>query len=448
MAFGFGGPLPRFGRSMWALLGSFLVQHTGYYLALPFLALICTQEYGLTADQAGLVLGGISLAYQIAGVVGGPLSDRIGRRLAMVVGQALQAGGFLAFAWVRPLPALLAAGVVLGAGVGLYAPAARAGIAALATGERERTTAFSMRGITANIGMSIGPLVGALLLGRPVLFFGAAAAFQAALAVALPLALPAGCERGACTVGAAGAIGRALRNLPFVLFSLVAVLIWALDAQMVTAVPLRVAELTGNPRSVGPLATFNSLLIIFLQVPVSTWLLRRLHPLSAMAAGILLTGAGLASIAWAGSFLHLGGSVALIALGQMLYVPTIDSTVSTFARGEAIGTFFGLATLVWGLGTATGNLVGGRAIAAARRLGSPALPWLLFAGISVGAALGLAMLRRWPAMRASVRAEGKAAAGGGGTPVAARWEPEPAVQEEGWPRLIGAGPVSAEPEER
>lgn len=436
---------------MWALLGSFLVQHTGFYLALPFLAVIFTQQFGLTAGQAGLVLSVISLAYQFAGVIGGPLSDRIGRRFAMVLGLALQATGFLAYAWLRPLPALLGAAALVGAGGGLFAPAARAGIAALATGEAERTTAFSVRGIAANVGMSIGPLLGAVLLGRPLWFFSTAAVVHAALALALPLVLPAGCEGGACAAGTGGTIVRALRNLPFVLFSLAAVVIWSLDAQMTTALPLRVAEVTGNPRAVGPLSTLNSLLIIFLQVPVSTWLLRRLHPLNAMAGGILLTGGGLASVAWAGGSVHLAGSVALIALGQMLYVPTIDSAVSTFARGEAIGTFFGLATLVWGLGTATGNLVGGQAIAAAGRLGSPALPWFLFAGVAVGAAAGLTVLRHWPAMRAALRGEAKGTpvgSAGAPAPGVVRWEPEAANRGEGLQRPVRSGPAPPETDDQ
>lgn len=367
MAFGFGSRL-RFGRSMWVLLASFVVQHAGFYLAMPFLAVIFTQQFGLTPGQAGLVLAAISVAYQVAGVIGGPLSDRIGRRLSMVLGLSLQAAGFLAYAWVRPLPALLAVATLVGGGGGLFAPAARAGIAALATGENERTTAFSLRGIAANIGMSIGPLLGALLLGRPWLFFGTAAALHGALALVLPLLLPAGCEGGACAAGTGSVIRRALRNAPFVLFSLAAVVIWSLDAQLVTALPLRVAEMTGNPRAIGPLATLNSVLIIVLQVPVSTWLLRWLHPMSALALGVALIGGGLASVAWAGSLIHLSGSIALIALGQMLYGPTIDSTVSTFAGGEAVGTFFGLATLVWGLGTAAGNVLGGQAMLWARRV--------------------------------------------------------------------------------
>lgn len=403
MAFGFGRGLPKFERSMWALLGSFLVQHTGFYLALPFLAVIFTQQFGLTPGQAGLVLAVISLSYQIAGVIGGPLSDRIGRRLTMVPGLFLQAVGFLSYAWVRSLWALVGAGVLVGVGGGLFAPAARAGIAALASDEQERTTAFSVRGVAANIGMSIGPLLGAVLIGSPLLFFGAAAVFHAVLALALPLLLPSGCEKGACSAGAGGAILRALRNLPFVLFSLAAVVIWALDAQMTTAMPMRVAELTGTAKAIGPLSTLSSVLVIVLQVPISTLLLRRLHPLTAMAAGILLTGAGLASVAWARNFLHLTGSVAVVALGQMLYVPTIDNTVSTFARGEAIGSFFGIATLVWGLGTAIGNLVGGQAVAVARRLGRPALPWFFFAALAAIAAIGLIVLRRWTTMRAALR---------------------------------------------
>lgn len=421
MSFGFAHKVPKFDRPMWVLLGSFLIQHTGYYLALPFLAAVFNGQFGLTAGQAGLVLGAISLAYQISGVVGGPMSDRFGRRLTMVVGLVLQTGGFLLYAGVRTLPLLLAAGGLIGVGGGLFAPAARAGIAALATHEAERTTAFSIRGIAANIGMSIGPLLGALLIGNPYLFFGAAAAFHAVLAIGLPFFLPAGCEGGACARGVGGAILRALKSLPFVLFSLAVVFVWALDAQMTTALPLRVSELTGSMTAIGLLATFNSILIIFLQIPISTRLLRRLHPLTSLSAGVILMGAGLASIAWGSKFWHLAASVSVLALGQMFYVPTIDITVAIFAKGESIGSFFGIATLVWGLGTALGNLGGGQAVAVARSTDTPALPWYLFAAVGVITGIGILVLRRWTPMRRILRTQERGANNPSAAPA---WRPE------------------------
>ncbi len=390
---------PRLGRVMWVLMGTFLVSCAGFYLTLPFLAVVYTAQFGLTPGQAGLVLGAIPLADLTAGLVGGPLSDRIGRRFAMVLGLALQAAGFLACAWVRSLPLLIGAGALLGAGGGLFGPAARAAIATLAPSTAARTTAFAMRGIFAGIGMIIGPLLGVLLLGSPLWFFGVAAALHGALALALPVLLPARGRYDPPAPATGNVFPRMLHNLPFIWFSIAAAAIWSLDAQVMTTLPLRVAELTGSAGAMGPLATLNSVLAVTLQVPVNRRLLHRLHPLHAMAVGTLLCGAGLVSVAWARGLVHFAGSVLLIALGQTLYVPTVDTMVSGFAHGQAMGSFFGIATLVWGLGAGAGSVLGTQAVTVARSLALPGLPWYLFGLLALVTAAGVLSLRRWPVLR-------------------------------------------------
>ncbi|WP_207953201.1 hypothetical protein [Paenibacillus agricola] len=49
-----------------------------------------------------------------------------------------------------------------------------------------------------------------------------------------------------------------------------------------------------------------------------------------------------------------------LIIGEMLIMPTIDSTVSRLATAQMIGVFFGLAIFISGLGEGTGNYAGGR----------------------------------------------------------------------------------------
>lgn len=62
-------------------------------------------------------------------------------------------------------------GLLSGLGVGLNAPSTKAAIAALASKEGNKTTAFSLRGIAANMGIAVAGLLTYFILGHPSLFF-------------------------------------------------------------------------------------------------------------------------------------------------------------------------------------------------------------------------------------------------------------------------------------
>lgn len=54
---------------------------------------------------------------------------------------------------------------------------------------------------------------------------------------------------------------------------------------------------------------------------------------------MLFIGAGLGSLYWSTSFYSLLASGVIFIIGEMLIVPTIDSTVSVMANARMIGVF-------------------------------------------------------------------------------------------------------------
>ena len=97
--------------------------------------------------------------------VAGRLADRRGRKPAVLLGSLLVAvAGFL---YLLPLgvPGLIAARLVLGAGEGTVFTAGSAWIVDLAPPER-RGRVIGLYGLAVWAGLSIGPLIGELLLAR------------------------------------------------------------------------------------------------------------------------------------------------------------------------------------------------------------------------------------------------------------------------------------------
>ncbi|MFC4767712.1 MDR family MFS transporter [Effusibacillus consociatus] len=385
-----------FGRSLWVLLSGILFTHLGYYLILPLLAIILSTEKGLTVGQTGLVLGTGSIFFLSGSLLGGWLNDRLGQRRTLVLGLFLRAIGLLSYGFVSTLPLLFTASIVTGIGGGIYTPPAKAGISTFAA-EHNKTTAFSFRGIAANIGVTVGPLLGTLLAtGTTLDLFLVASLIYVGLGISHQLLLPADCTQPPCEKPTGGYAAEILKDRPFLIFSLVTVFVWALYAQFTFSIPLRATEILPNPKSVGLLWSITSIMIIFLQAPITRYTSVRWHPLLILASGTVLMGAGLGSVMWATQFSHLVLSIAVFTLGEMFVMPTVDTVVSQLAKPQLIGTYFGIASLVWGMGEALGNMGGGQLMGFARSWDAPTLPWAVFA--VTGAVLGFILvgLRKWP----------------------------------------------------
>jgi MFS family permease len=394
---------------MTVLLAGILVFHAGWYMLLPFLAVLLTGRRHLSPAEVGLVMAAQSLALLLGSLAGGALADRAGRKLTLVGGLGFRALGVGGLGVAAGLPGLLLAALVAGFGGGLYGPAAKAAIATLAAGaagapgaaagaDSGRTAAFSLRGIAANIGTSTGPLIGSLLMKSPmIVLFGAAAALHAALGLATWVLLDdekAGEGRGPASLQGL------LADRPYVAFTAVTVLAWALFTQLAIAVPLYAREALGLEASIGLLWTFSSLAVIGGQVAVTRTLLSRLQPMSAMAIGAALLGGGLAAVGLARNFAGLLAAVLLFVFGEMFLVPTADTTVSQMVRAGAVGSYFGIASFAWGLGEGIGNLTGGALMQFALRSGHLYVPWVAYGvfGLAVGGLYWA--LRRWRSMRA------------------------------------------------
>ena len=385
---------PKLGRSIWVLLGGVLFVHLGTFLLLPYFPVVLTSEKGLTLGQTGLVIGAGSISYLVGSLLGGVFSDRFGQKRTMITGLLIRSGGLLLLVWADTFSALFLINLVSGIGDGLYMPPAKAGIASLAT-EGTKTTAFSYRGIAANIGVTLGPLIGTLLLhqGSGWLFAGAAAVY-AGLALSHILLLERDCVGPDCRERTRVPLRALFQDRPFLIFSAVTIFLWALFAQFTLSLPLR-AQQIDVARNIGVIWTVSSLIVIVLQTPITSLFAKRLHPLRAMAAGTVLIALGLGSVAFSSSFWHLLASAVVYTFGNMLVMPTSDAIVSELATDDRMGLYFGVSAFVFGAGEALGNIGGGQLMQTAVDIRYLAMPWLLY-GVS-GILIGIAyfLLAAW-----------------------------------------------------
>lgn len=341
-------------------------------------------DLGVPLALVGAILLGTRLADAVSDPLLGYLSDRAGRRTALVAGSLpLLALGMLALFHPpadRALlaPWLAAALLVTYLGFSMATIAYQAWGAQLSTDIHERTRITAAREIFTLVGVLGAAVAPSLLGGENAQGLGRASVLFAALLVACGAvtlyAAPRPLARRADRSSILAAIGLPLANADFRALLVVFVLSGIAAAIPSTLVLFFIQDVLRAPN-----LTALFLVLYFLAgaagVPLWVWLARRAGKANAWLAGMLLA---IAAFVWAyllgpGDVVAYGVICVLsgMALGADLALPpslladVIDRDARSRAGAAAEGSYFGLWSLV-----TKANL------AAAAGIALPALAWL------------------------------------------------------------------------
>jgi predicted MFS family arabinose efflux permease len=331
------------GSAVFPFLGIWAIKHLG--ASQPELAI---------AYLVGAVLAGAT------GYAGGHFSDRVGRRPLILAGWAFEA--------VVPL-LLLAVGshVVLGLGLLALLPAMgslggaadQAMVADLVAPERQEAGYAAVR-VAQNLGVTIGPPLGGLLLvgGHwPHLWLGGFVLAAIAAGIALRFVPRRGAyaptgppERGSFAV--------IVRDRPFLLFMLSSAL--ATMTYVATETLLPISATTTHrlaPAAWGFLMIVNPLLVTVFQLRLTRW--------TASIPASLKLGVAMPLMGVPFLLLNANGSAGVIALviflfviGEMLWVPTSQAVVAALAPADIRGAYMGAFGGTWSVGWALTPFLG------------------------------------------------------------------------------------------
>ncbi|MCG8353611.1 MAG: MFS transporter [Chloroflexales bacterium] len=382
-------------RGLIALLIIIFLMFCGFFMVVPLVTVHYVDNLGFAAAAVGLALAMRQLVQQGSTLFGGMLADRFGVRRLIGIGVLIRALGFISLAWATT-PVLLFWAMLLSAvGGALFDAPSRAAIAALTTSE-ERARFYSITSVISSVAMSIGPLLGALLLRLDfgMVCFAAAACFLLTFLVTW-LFLPAvqvAAEQQEFSYG----LRLVARDRPFILLTALLMGYWFMWVQLMISLPLVAVELSGSNDSIGLIYTLNAGLTIALQYPLLRLAERWLRPLPILVLGLTFMALGLGVIALVQSFPALLICIVLFAIGVLLAAPTQQTVTAALADPRALGTYFGVSSMALAFGGGIGNFVGGWLFDLARLLNWPALPWIIFctAGLICAAGLSLMGMRK------------------------------------------------------
>jgi MFS family permease len=343
-------------RDAWILFVGAFVNRLGTFV-LPFITLYLTSR-GYSAPQAGLGLAGYGLGAIGAQGAGGLLADRLGRRNTIALSMFGGAAFTLSLVWVDGLWGIVGVIVVLGFVAELYRPASSALIADLVEPSR-RVAAFSAYRLMLNLGFAVGLALGGALAARSytLLFVGdaaTAAAFGAIALVALPHGTRTAKQEERHLRGASRSMAA---DVGFLLFLGAVFLTASVYMQNATTFALHVRDLGYSPQTYGFLQAGNGVLVVLLELPITSWTQHRQRT-HMVALGAFLVGAGFTILAFVQAVPGLVLMVVIWTLGEIVESPATAAFTADRAPEHARGRYQGALGSMFACAAVVGPLVG------------------------------------------------------------------------------------------
>jgi multidrug resistance protein len=342
-------------RRISVLMATAFVDMLGGAMIFPLLPF-----YALKLHAAPWMIGWMIASFWIAQLASSPLwgrvSDRYGRRPALLVGLAASAAGFLVFAFAVTPWMLILSRLVQGGGGGTT------GVAQAYIGDaiepRERAKALGWLSAATNAGVMIGPALGSLAtnLGSAAPGLIAAALCLANVAFAwrwLPESSPDK-RRGAVRPAAEAAAPR--RRLLAVVWEIlkrpkadVSWLIWIytigmLGTMSMTAVlALYLDQVFGvTEKTIGLFFVYIGALSLIMRALILGKMVDRFGETGVMRMGALAVAVGMAGMPLAPSILTLAAVMTLFPIGTALLYPATSALVTHRAPKAELGQTLGV----------------------------------------------------------------------------------------------------------
>jgi MFS family permease len=349
----------------WVLVLATFIDRLGGALLFPFFTLYVTLKFGVGMTTVGIIFGIFSISSVVGGMVGGALTDRLGRKKMLLFGLVMSALSALGMGLVDELGTFLMIAVLVGLLAETGGPAQQAMVADLLP-EEKRAQGFGILRVAFNVSVTIGPLIGGLLAARSymLLFISDAAAslITAGLVyLALQETRPTSTaeQAGETMAQTFGGYLRALRDVAFVWFLGACVLMTLVYIQMNTTLAVYLRDTHGiSVQRFSYILSLNAAMVVLFQFPITRWI-SRYRPLAVMAAGTLLYAVGFAMYGFSAAYGLFLAAMVVITIGEMFVAPVGQAIVSQLAPEDMRGRYMAVFGFSWVLPMAVGPLLAG-----------------------------------------------------------------------------------------
>lgn len=354
-----------FPRRFWGVVGVSFIDGVGRTLLFPFFALYITQKFSVGMTEAGIVLGTFSVFSLVGSVVGGALTDRIGRKKLILFGLVASAITTLSLGLVNEFMLLFPVAAIIGIFADVAGPAHQAMIADILP-EKQRQEGFGILRVVGNMAWIIGPTIGGFMANIDFfLLFVTDAIVSCIVAIIffyfIPETKPAPHPdaKPESMLQTFAGYAKVLRDSAFVGFILAAIVMGLVYIQMYNSLSVFLRDQHGiSPSGYGFLLTASAITVIFLQFP-TTRLIKVKPPFLMMAFGTLFYIIGFSMFGFVSAYWLFVTAIAIVTVGEMIVVPTSSALAANFAPEAMRGRYMAVFSLVWVVPAAVGPVAAG-----------------------------------------------------------------------------------------
>lgn len=350
-----------------ALLFFTFVVRFSYFMAWPFIAVIMTQNYHMSTVAIGVVMTSSALISVVLGMYGGQISDKLGRRIILLLGCGFSAVGYIALAQATGMGMFITGLMIIGVCFAWVDPPVRALMSDLLVDSRRRALALQMRYYLINVAAVFGPLIGIVfgLTSQKGTFLITGLTYLPFFVYVL-LFIPAGKLLGeqantAAMIKLHKVMGIIARDRIYIAALLCSMLCSVVYIHYEAVLPQYLILLDGNAavKLITLILVTNACTVLLFQSFIMRFLTQVSLPKRILLGGVIFAISQLcfyftrSTEMWA----WLMGT-AVFSMGEAILMPNLNIMLDQLAPVEHRGAYLGASTLST-LGVAVGPLIGG-----------------------------------------------------------------------------------------
>lgn len=330
---------------------------------MPFLVIYLSNTTSMDLATIGLIVGAGPLAGTIGGFVGGTLSEMIGRRRVMMGALYVWTFVFLGFAFGSGTWFFLFLSILSGLCRSFYEPVSQALMADLTTPDK-RFRVFSLRYTAINVGVAVGPIIGALLAEKGSTYpFVVTAIIYLIYVFSLQVLLNRfgikqieGQKKEQITFR--GAWDVVVKDSAFRFF-IAGGILGAIGYSQMTGSLSKFLELSmaDGVKLFSVLMSVNAIVVVLMQLPLTRWGEKR-TPLQSILAGNIMYAIGDIGFAYSNNWTLFIVSMVFFTFGEILTFTASDVFIDRLAPSHLRGTYYGAKSFS-NLGHFIGPWIGG-----------------------------------------------------------------------------------------
>ena len=384
-----------FPQKFWVVVGASFIDRVGGTLLFPFFSLYITQKFNVGMTQAGIVLGTFAAFGLIGSMIGGALTDKLGRKNLILFGLIFSALSTLSLGLVNEFSVLIFLAVVIGLLSNIAGPAHQAMVADLLP-EDKRQEGFGILRVVGNMAWIIGPTIGGFIANRSYfMLFVLDAVISCIVAVIIFYYIsetkPETTKEPESMLKTFAGYGVVLRDYAYVAFLVVSMVMGIVYQQMYNTLSVYLRDNHGiEPQGYGFLLTVSAIIVILFQFQ-TTRVIKKYPTFIMMALGTFFYMIGFGMFGFVTAYWLFAAAIVIITIGEMVIMPTASALATNFAPEDMRGRYMAIFGLSWTLPATVGPSAAGLILDNY----NPNLLWYVGAGLCALSVLGFYILHLW-----------------------------------------------------